>query len=90
MMTNTNYSNAMVELAKGMNQSIDELVDYCMKQFDVKDIFSLDAETLGLLQKSMELTKQAQDYVLLTAKTMQEMDLKLNLLLSKLNLLLSK
>ena len=71
MMTNTNYSNAMVELAKGMNQSIDELVDYCMKQFDVKDIFSLDTETLGLLRKSMELTKQAQDYVLLTAKTMQ-------------------
>ena len=90
MMTNTNYSNAMVELAKGMNQSIDELMDYCMKQFDVKDIFSLDAETLGLLQKSMELAKQAQDYVLLTAKTMQEMDLKLNNITEKLNLLLSK
>lgn len=90
MMTNTNYSNAMVELAIGMNQSIDELVDYCMEQFDVKDIFSLDAETLGLLQKSMELTKQAQDYVLLTAKTMQEMDLKLNNITKKLNLLLSK
>lgn len=90
MMTNTNYSNAMVELAKGMNQSIDELVDYCMKQFDIKDIFSLDAETLVLLQKSMELTKQAQDYVLLTAKTMQEMDLKLNNIAEKLNLLLSK
>ena len=89
-MTNTNYSNAMVELAKGMNQSIDELVDYCMKQFDIKDIFSLDAETLVLLQKSMELTKQAQDYVLLTAKTMQEMDLKLNNIAEKLNLLLSK
>ena len=90
MMTNTNYSNAMVELAKGMNQSIDELVDYCMKQFYIKDIFSLDAETLGLLQKSMELTKQAQDYVLLTAKTMREMDLKLNNITEKLNLLLSK
>ena len=90
MMTNTNYSNAMVELAKGMNQSIDELMDYCMKQFDVKDIFSLDAETLGLLLKSMELTKQAQDYVLLTAKTMKEMDLKLNNITEKLNLLLSK
>lgn len=90
MMTNTNYSNAMVELAKDMNQSIDELVDYCMKQFYIKDIFSLDAETLGLLQKSMELTKQAQDYVLLTAKTMQEMDLKLNNITEKLNLLLSK
>ena len=90
MMTNTNYSNAMVELAKGMNQSIDELLDYCMKQFDVKDIFSLDAEILGLLQKSMELTKQAQDYVLLTAKTMREMDLKLNNITEKLNLLLSK
>ena len=90
MMTNTNYSNAMVKLAKGMNQSIDELVDYCMKQFDIKDILSLDAETLGLLQKSMELTKQAQDYMLLTAKTMQEMDLKLNNITEKLNLLLSK
>ena len=90
MMTNTNYSNAMVELAKDMNQSIDELVDYCMKQFYIKDIFSLDAETLGLLQKSMELTKQAQDYVLLTAKTMREMDLKLNNITEKLNLLLSK
>lgn len=90
MMANTNYSNAMVELAKDMNQSIDEFVDYCMKQFDVKDIFSLDAETLGLLQKSMELTKQAQDYVLFTAKTMQEMDLKLNNITEKLNLLLSK
>ena len=90
MMTNTNYSNAMVELAKGMNQSIDELVDYCMKQFDIKDIFSLDAETLGLLQKSMELTKQAQEYVLLTAKTMQEMDLKLSNITEQLNLLLSK
>ena len=90
MMTNTNYSNAMVELAKGMNQSIDEFMDYCMKQFDIKDIFSLDAETLELLQKSMELTKQAQDYVLLTAKTMQEMDLKLNNITEKLNLLLSK
>ena len=89
-MTNTNYSNAMVELAKGMNQSIDELMDYCMKQFDVKDIFSLDAETLGLLQKSMELAKQAQDYMLLTAKTMQEMDLMLNDITKKLNLLLSK
>ena len=89
-MTNTNYSNAMVELAKGINQSIDELVDYCMKQFDVKDIFSLDAETLVLLQKSMKLTKKAQDYVLLTAKTMQEMDLKLNNITEKLNLLLSK
>ena len=89
-MTNTNYSNAMVELAKGMNQSIDEFMDYCMKQFDIKDIFSLDAETLELLQKSMELTKQAQDYVLLTAKTMQEMDLKLNNITEKLNLLLSK
>ena len=89
-MTNTNYSNAMVELAKDMNQSIDELVDYCMKQFYIKDIFSLDAETLGLLQKSMELTKQAQDYVLLTAKTMREMDLKLNNITEKLNLLLSK
>ena len=90
MMANTNYSNAMVELAKGMNQSIDELMDYCVKQFDVKDIFSLDAETLGLLQKSIELTKQTQDYVLLTAKTMQEMDLKLNNITEKLNLLLSK
>ena len=90
MMTNTNYSNAMVELAKDMNQCIDELVDYCMKQFDVKDIFSLDAETLGLLLKSMELTKQAQNYVLLTAKNMQEMDLKLNNITEKLNLLLSK
>lgn len=90
MMTNTNYSNAMVELAKDMNQSIDEFVDYCMKQFDIKDIFSLDAETLVLLQKSMELTKQAQDYVLLTAKTMQEMDLKFNNITEKLNLLLSK
>ena len=90
MMTNTNYSNAMVESAKGMNQNIDEFMDYCMKQFDVKDIFSLDAETLGLLQKSMELAKQAQDYVLLTAKTMQEMDLKLNNITEKLNLLLSK
>jgi hypothetical protein len=90
MMTNTNYSNAMVELAKGMNQSIDELVDYCMKQFDVKDIFSLDDETLGLLRKSMELSKQAQDYVLLTAKTMQEMDLKLNSITEKLDILLSK
>ena len=89
-MTNTNYSNAMVELAKGMNQSIDELVDYCIKQFDVEDIFSFDAETLRLLQKSMELTKQAQDYMLLTAKTMQEMDLKLNNITEKLNLLLSK
>lgn len=89
-MTNTNYSNAMVESAKGMNQSIDEFVDYCMKQFDIKDIFSLDAETLGLLQKSMKLTKQAQDYVLLTAKNMQEMDLKLNNITEKLNLLLSK
>ena len=89
-MTNTNYSNAMVELAKGMNQSIDELIDYCIKQFDVEDISSLDAETLGLLQKSMELKKQAQDYVLLTAKTMQEMDLKLNNITEKLNLLLSK
>lgn len=90
MMTNTNYSNAMVELAKDMNQSIDELVDYCMKQFDIRDIFSLDTETLVLLQKSMELTKQAQDYVILTAKTMQEMDLKLNNITEKLNLLLSK
>ena len=90
MMTNTNYSNAMVELAKGMNQSIHELMDYCMKQFDVKDIFSLDAETLVLLQKSMKLTKKAQDYALLTAKTMQEMDLKLNNITEKLNLLLSK
>ena len=90
MMTNTNYSNAMVELAKGMNQSIDEFMDYCMKQFSVKDIFSLDYETLRLLQKSMELTKQAQDYALLTAKTMQEMDLKLNNITEKLNLLLSK
>lgn len=90
MMTNTNYSNAMVELAKGMNQSIDELMDYCMKQFDVKDIFSLDAETLVILQKSMELTKQVQDYQLLTAKTIQEMDLKLNNITEKLNLLLSK
>lgn len=89
-MTNTNYSNAMVELAKDMNQSIDELVDYCMKQFDIRDIFSLDTETLVLLQKSMELTKQAQDYVILTAKTMQEMDLKLNNITEKLNLLLSK
>ena len=90
MMTNTNYSNAMVELAKDMNQSIDEFVDYCMKQFTIKDIFSLDYETLRLLQKSMELTKQAQDYALLTAKTMQEMDLKLNNITEKLNLLLSK
>lgn len=90
MMTNTNYSNAMVELAKGMNQSIDELMDYCITQFDVKDIFSLDYETLRLLQKSMEFTKQAQDYMLLTAKIMQEMDLKLNNITEKLNLLLSK
>lgn len=89
-MTNTNYSNEMVELAKSMNQSIDELVDYCMKQFDVKDIFSLDDETLGLLRKSMELSKQTQDYVLLTAKTMQEMDLKLNSITEKLDALLSK
>lgn len=90
MMTNTNYSNAMVEMAHGMNQSIDELMDYCMNQFDIKDIFSLDAETLGLLRKSMELTKQAQDYMLLTAKTMQEMELKLDNITEKLNLLLSK
>lgn len=90
MTTNTNYSNAMVELAHGMNQSIDELMDYCMSQFDVKDILNLDTETLGLFQKSMELMKAAQDYQLLTAKTMQEMDMKLNNITDKLNLLLSK
>ena len=88
--TNTNYSNAMVELAHGMNQRIDELMDYCMEQFDVKDILSLDPQTLTLLQKSMELMKTAQDYQLLTAKTMQEMDLKLNNITDKLNLLLAK
>lgn len=90
MTTNTNYSNAMVELAHGMNQSIDELMDYCMSQFDVKDILNLDTETLGLFQKSMELMKAAQDYQLLTAKAMQEMDMKLNNITDKLNLLLSK
>lgn len=90
MMTNTNYANAMVELAKGMNQSIDELKDYCFTQFGVKDILTLDPELLVLLQKSMKLTKQVQDYQLLTAKTMQEMDLKLNSITEKLDLLLSK
>lgn len=90
MTTNTNYSNAMVELAHGINQSIDELMDYCMSQFDVKDILNLDTETLGLFQKSMELMKAAQDYQLLTAKAMQEMDMKLNDITDKLNLLLSK
>lgn len=90
MTTNTNYSNAMVELAHGMNQSIDELMDYCMSQFDVKDILNLDTETLGLFQKSIELMKAAQDYQLLTAKAMQEMDMKLNDITDKLNLLLSK
>lgn len=90
MMTNTNYANEMVNLTVGINQTMDEFMDYCMKQFDVKDIFSLDAETLGLIQKSMELMKMVKDYQLTTAKLMQQFDNQLNDINRKLDLLLSK
>lgn len=90
MMTNTNYANEMVNLTVGINQTMDEFMDYCMKQFDVKDIFSLDAETLGLIQKSMELMKMVKDYQLTTAKLMQQFDNQLNDIDRKLDLLLSK
>lgn len=90
MMTNTNYANEMVNLTVGINQTMDEFMDYCMKQFDVKDIFSLDAETLGLIQKSMELIKMVKDYQLTTAKLMQQFDNQLNDINRKLDLLLSK
>lgn len=89
MMTN-NYANELMELATEMNQSIDELKDYCMEQFSVKDILTLDPELLALLQKSMKLMKAAQDYSVTTAKLMQQFDRQLYDINKKLDTLLSK
>lgn len=90
MMTNTNYAEEMVNLSIGMNQSIDELIDYCYEQFGIKDIMSLDSETLVLLQKTMQLTKTAQDYMLTTAKLMRQFDQQLATINDKMDQLLQK
>lgn len=89
MMTN-NYANELMELTIGMNQSIDELKDYCFTQFDIKDVLTLDPELLVLLQKSMKLMKTAQDYSVTTAKLMQQFDRQLYDINKKLDTLLSK
>lgn len=89
MMTN-NYANELMELTIGMNQSIDELKDYCFTQFGVKDILTLDPELLVLLQKSMKLMKTAQDYSVTIAKLMQQFDRQLYDINKKLDTLLSK
>lgn len=90
MMTNTNYANEMVNLAIGVNQSIDELIDYCYEQFGVKDIMSLDPQTLVLLQKTKALTKITQDYMLTSTKLMQQFDQQLTAIDRKMEQLLQK
>lgn len=90
MMTNTNYAEEMVNLSIGMNQSIDELIAYCYEQFGIKDIMSLDSENLVLLQKTMQLTKTAQDYMLTTAKLMRQFDQQLATINDKMDQLLQK
>lgn len=89
-MTNTNYANEMVNLTIDMNQSIDELIDYCYEQFGVKDIMSLDPEMLIMLQKTMKFTKMAKDYMFTSAKLMQQFDQQLSTINSKMDELLSK
>ena len=89
-MTNTNYANELVNLAISMNQSIDELVDYCYEQFWIKDIMSLDPEMLVLLQKTMRLSKAAQDYMLTSTKLMQQFDQQLSTINKKMDELLSR
>lgn len=90
MMTNTNYANEMVNLAIDMNVSIDELMDYCYKQFGVGDIMSLDPEMFVLLQKTMKLTKTAKDYMFTSTKLMQHFDQQLETINKKMDELLSR
>lgn len=89
-MTNTNYANEMVNLAIDMNTSIDELIDYCYKQFGVTDIMSLDPEMFVMLQKTMKFTKMAKDYMFTSAKMMQQFDQQLTSINKKMDELLSK
>lgn len=89
-MTKTNYAEAMVNLSIGMSQIIDELMDYCYEQFGIKDIMSLDSETLVLLQKTMTLTKEAQDYMITSAQLMKQFDQQLTSINQKMDQLLTK
>ena len=89
-MTKTNYAEAMVNLSIGMSQTIDELMDYCYEQFGIKDIMSLDSETLVLLQKTMALTKAAQDYMVTSAQLMKQFDQQLTSINQKMDQLLQK
>lgn len=89
-MTNTNYANERVNLAIDMNASVDELMDYCYKQFGVKDIMDLDSEMFIMLQKTMKLTKIAKDYMFTSTKLMQQFDQQLKTINNKMDELLSK
>lgn len=89
-MTKTNYAEAMVNLSIGMSQTIDELIDYCYEQFGIKDIMRLDSETLVLLQKTMALTKAAQDYTVISAQLMKQFDQQLTSINQKMDQLLQK
>lgn len=73
----------MLDTAKRFNQECKEVIDLYAKQMTSADMLnSMTPETLTLLQRSFGLLNASMEYIELQAKTMDEINNKLDRLLA--------
>ena len=72
----------MLHNAMKVNQDLDQIVEFCVKQVDKDTVKSMSAEDLKLMQKLLWFVEDLKEYVEAEAKMMDTINEKLDKLLT--------
>lgn len=73
----------MLETAMQMEKKMDEMVHLVTAQIGAEDILSIDSDTSAVLKASLELIDISKKMMVEQAKTIDEMNRKLDVILEK-------
>ena len=73
----------MLETAMQMEKKMDEMVHLVTEQIGAEDILSIDSDTFAVLKASLELIDISKKMMVEQAKTIDEMNRKLDVILEK-------
>jgi hypothetical protein len=73
----------MLETAMQMEKKMDEMVHLVTAQIGAEDILSIDSDTFAVLKASLELIDISKKMMVEQAKTIDEMNRKLDVILEK-------
>lgn len=73
----------MLETAMQMEKKMDEMVHLVTAQIGAEDILSIDSDTFAVLEASLELIDISKKMMVEQAKTIDEMNRKLDVILEK-------